>query len=263
MKFKFPSNQKSSALEKKGHIALFSFLGILFFIGLWYLISALTSTFLIPYPHQTFIRAIELLGISNTYSALWGSLSRILVSLSISSSLGIILGVLSGLFESFKHFMRPTISILRSLPTSAIVLILIIYTKNELTAMILVSLMITPLMYQAAQSGTEAIKKAYLFPLRLEGIYKWNSIVKVIVPLSLRFILLGIVQSIGLAMKVEVMAEIVIGNTKMTGIGVSIFRAYRDVNMVDLTANCTIIILIIIAIESLIFLLKKNVEKSI
>ncbi len=249
--------------QKKGQIVLFSLLGFLFFCGIWYLLSLTTSSVIIPYPHQCFYRAIMLLGDGETYFALYHSLLRILLALIVSSLLGIILGVLSGVFEPIRYFMRPTITILRSLPTSAVVLILIIYTKNETTAMIMVALMIFPLMYEASQSGAEAIKKEYRDPLKLEGLYSFKSIVKIILPLSLRYITLGIVQSIGLAMKVEVMAEIVIGNTKMNGIGVNIYKAFRDFEMSDLIANCLIIIGIIAAIESLIFLLKKNLEKSI
>ena len=62
--------------------------------------------------------------------------------------------------------------------------------------------------------------------LKLEGLYKFNSIFKVIIPTILPYIYLGLAQSFGLSMKVEIMSEIIIGSQSIKGLGYLVYLAY-------------------------------------
>ena len=98
--------------------------------------------------------------------------------------------------------------------------------------------------------------------LKIEGLYRKNSIFKVLLIEALPYILSGLISSIGLALKVEVTAEILLGPHNIIGIGRNIFLAKEDLDFATLYALIILIILIFIILDFLCLILKKIIKNK-
>ena len=243
---------------------LFVILGIFFIIASWELISYLVDEpYVFPSFSYTFVRLFALLRLSKTYEALFFSLGISLLAILVSTILAIILGTIAGLSKPFKSFLSPLISIFKTVPTVLVVIILIIFFKNILSYLIIVFLIVFPIIYEACAKGIESIDINIYDSLRLEGLYRPKSIFKVILPMSESYINSGLASAIGIGIKVEIMAEILVGSDLNYGIGSLIYEIkaitfeYRD-----LYAYTIIILLMFLVIDLLLYIFKKVFFKN-
>ena len=77
------------------------------------------------------------------------------------------------------------------------------------------------------------------------------------------YIYLGIMQSIGLSMKVEIMAEIVIGSQSIVGMGYYVYQAYAiNADFIELFGLVLIILFTFGLVDLLLFKLKNILKKE-
>lgn len=246
--------------SKKATQSLLVGLGVLFVIAIWFALSFLGDAYLIPNPITTISRVISLLGDFTTYQHIGETLKRLLIALLLSFMLGSILGVLGGLFPKFHLFFKPMMITLRTLPTASLILIFISLTRIMYAPIYVVGLITFPLSYEAMVAGICHIDDGIKNALKLEGEYSFKAITRVTVPLTMPYVFLGIVQSLGLGMKVVIMAEILTGSRTVSGLGFALRLAYEDVNYLDIFAYSVIAILFISGIELLLHYVKKRVQ---
>ena len=75
------------------------------------------------------------------------------------------------------------------------------------------------------------------------------------------YIGLGIIQSLGLGMKISIMSEVLCGTNKIKGLGRMIYFANQESNMLDLLAVSIIAIIIICLLDISLNILKKMIKK--
>lgn len=241
--------------------ALFLCGGIIFVIFLWWILSAFYNSILIPSPLKTIVRTGEYLISMETYQYIWGTLTRLLIGFSLSFLFGCILGFFGGMSKKVELFLKPLIVTLRTLPTAAVILTFIALFSSKKAPYYIVFLVVFPLAYEAMVSGIRNISMRYLDPLRLEGLYSPLSIKKIIIPLTSPYLFLGLFQALGLAMKVEIMAEILSGDAKMYGLGFAIKRESDLMKMTNVFAISLITIILISLIEIALYYAKKKFSK--
>lgn len=254
------NNKSLSSFFLRNKKKLLTVAGILFVFLVWWIASCFVTRVIIPGPYATLVRLFELLGSASTYKNLLGTLTRLLIGFGISFLIGTVLGIIAGMYNSLATFLKPLITTLRTLPTAAVILVFITLVTSLNAPYYVVFLAVFPISYEAALSGVSNISSKYMLPLRLEGDKKLNSIFRVILPLSLPYILLGLLTSLGLGMKVEIMSEIIAGNTSLVGVGSAIKTAMMYVEMKDIFAYSIIIIALIGTIEGLLGYLKKRIS---
>lgn len=259
-----------------------SFIGILstlsgfaFLILIWFIIANTlhaSSNQILPYPDQVWNELIKILfldGASNTYIALGWTIARLLIGWGISIILGAILGTLAGLFPIFEKFMLPFVELSRSVPTAAVVLILVgvFYQYRGLPAYIpcfLVFLVAFPIIYESFRSGIAEEPTETKDALALDaGRRNINSIVHVYWPDSMSYILLATVQSIGLSMKVSVMSEILVNSSELNGgIGGLIQDAKWNLDMKSVIAYSLVAVIMVLLADIGLALVKRRLKKQ-
>lgn len=246
--------------HKKTVNTMMIILGILFVFGLWFLLSSLNDSFLIPNPLITLARVFRLLGEPVTYVHIGETLKRLGLALLLSFGFGSMFGVLGGLFPRFHLFFKPLMITLRTLPTASVILVFISLTRIMYAPIYVVFLITFPLCYEAMVAGITHIDDSIKSALKLEGEHSFKAITKVTVPLTLPYLFLGFVQSLGLGMKVVIMAEILTGSRTVNGLGFALRLAYEDVNYLDIFAYSVLAIILIGMIELLLTYVKKKVK---
>ena len=77
------------------------------------------------------------------------------------------------------------------------------------------------------------------------------------------YIYLGIVQSIGLSMKVEIMSEIVIGSQSIIGLGHFVYLAYAiNADFIELFGLVFITLMAFAIIDFFLYKIKKYLKKE-
>jgi ABC-type nitrate/sulfonate/bicarbonate transport system, permease component len=248
-------------MKKKNKKLDFLFIALGFFslLLIWELTSILNDNFNVyPDVFMTFSRLFSLLTQPNVYKALFTSFGICLLTLLFSFLLAIILGTIAGLFRPIEKFLSPLIAFMKVIPTACIVVLLLIFVKSFYSTIIVIFLVVFPILYESIINGIKNIDENIIKSLRIEGIYKWNSITKVIIPLVLPYIYIGFVSSIGLGMKVEIMSEILIGSTSLYGLGHLIYLSYAvNFDYVELF-SLALLTLISFGIVDIFLLLFKN-----
>lgn len=235
--------------------------GIGFVFALWWFLSFIVNSTLLPGPLRTFEELGTLLTKQSTYLAVGGTLLRLGLAFLISFLTAFILGIISGLFKPLKVFLSPLIIVLKTIPTAALILIMICLLLPKQALLIVVFLVMFPILYESVVSGIENIDESVLMALRIDGKpYGLRSIFKVIIPMSGPYIILGVIQSIGLGMKVSIMAEVLVGNPRIPGLGIILHDGYQYAYMPQVFAVALIAIVLIGLVDLGLSFAKKKLK---
>ena len=255
--------KKAKDLYKRYKIPLWTVVGIVGVFLLWWLISVLLKTSLFPTPWVVLPEFFKLFALKSTYLAVGGTLLRLIASIAAGMILGLLLGVISGLNESFRAYIRPLIVIFKTVPTAAVIYILIVLVSPNYAPIIIVFLMAFPIIYEAIVTGMTSIDPNIIDASSMDGARTIQKVFRIYIPLSSNYILLGFVSSIGLGMKVAIMSEVLTGNASADGIGKLIRNAALTVDMTLIMAYSLIAIIIIGLIDIAIHFVKKRLKNNI
>jgi len=147
------------------------------------------------------------------WRALGGTLYRALAGLLIGSAIGVALGVAMGTVSIVRRTIEPTIELLRPLPVPALIPPLVLFLGLENTMKItLVSLTaFFPVLINTLQ-GVIAIEPTYRSVAATFGVPWRKTLGMVLMPAILPYVMAGIRTSLGLALIVAVVAEMIAGS---------------------------------------------------
>ena len=238
--------------------------GIFFVFAIWYVISITQGygNLIFPNPFDTFKETGRLLSNSYIYKCIGWSLLRTLLGFSIAFVGALILGVLAGSFQKVQVFMKPLIIVLKSAPTAAFVFLFLILLGSEYAPLFIIIILAFPILYESVVGGIKSITPEINDALKVDSGNYFKSLLKVKLPLSFRYIAVGLASSFALSFKTNIMAEIIAGNTNY-GLG-SAITAYRNMdptNLVPIFSITLIAILIILFVDLISMLVKMIIKK--
>ena len=238
-----------------------TFLGVILFFLLWYLIFILAgkSIYVFPDPFTTIKRSFELFGDAYLYKCIWGSLYRMLIGFGVASIVAIFIGMIVGNHLKLKHVFNPTMIALRSIPTAAIVFLLLHLAGFDNAAPYVVGVIVFPMVYEATVSGYQHIDKQVLMAMKLDNNTRLQKNFKVKLPLSMPYIAVGLTTSFALSFKIEIMAETLTSTSQSYGLGraIAVEFANQTDGLISTFAYAFIAILIMLIVSLLVFILKR------
>lgn len=238
------------------------FLGFVFLFLLWYIISLCIdeNVMVFPNPFATFKETFVILSSSYIYKCMASSFLRILIGFLISLFLAMVFGIIAGNLPFIKRFLLPLITTLKSIPTATLVFFFLVLVGAKNAPILMVILISFPILYESVAKGIENIDEGIKNATSLDGSKNIDTIVKIQIPLLTPYLLVGISSSFALSFKIEIMAEILTGDTRL-GLGAAILSAQRNdpTNMVPIFAYSLVVILFVL----LISLLSKLINKAL
>ena len=243
---------------------LLMILGVFFIFVLYEIIRVLANNpILFPTLKEIFNSFINLFQNSELFLNFLITIGRTFLAIFISFIFGYLLGNIAGFFPKFHYFFHPLISIMKCIPVPCFIFVLFVYFFNRslISILIIIFIVIFPLIYEASREGITNIDNNVILSLRIEGLYKKNSLFKVILPLSFNYVLLSLLSSIGLALKIEITAEILLNPQYTKGIGQFVYLAYSQAIYPDLYATLILIVLVFLIFDIVITILKKFLRK--
>lgn len=236
-------------------------LGILFIFVIWFLgSSSFKNDYVIPSLDVTFDALGKLLEDKYTYKVLGHTLLRLVISIGICFILGVMLAVISNLSYKFKAFIRPCIVLLKTLPIAVVIIMLLIIYGRENSPYVIVGVVVFPLIYEATVIGLENIDSNIKDEVKMLSGINGDVLCRVYLPLTFPYILTSIIQSIGLGLKVLVMAEYI--TQPRVSIGNELVFYRNEAIMEYVYAWSLILIIFVLIVEYLISYLSKKIFKK-
>lgn len=250
---------KGSILNSKWLWFSFSFFVLVIVWVVWS--QSVNNSLVAPSPTQTLVALKTILGSKNTYQIIGWSLGRLFLALLLSISFGFILGFLSGINSIVEKFFYPIVTVLRTIPVIAIILILLMAFGKDKSPLAITFLMIFPITYEAILGGIKELnKEEYMEVYKLDSKMNFRVFWNVYRPLVFPFFKMSLIQSIGMGVKVLVMAEFTSGCKN--SIGLEILHAYNNIEFDKIFAWTFLLILFVLFIEYLISVLRKQFVKE-
>lgn len=239
----------------------FSLLAIFIMFLIWQLYAmSLDISILLPYPKDVFLALGRLFITIDSLLVIFWTVLRLLIVLVISSVVGILLGVISGFSKNFAAFMNPIVTVLRTIPVIAITIILLMYFEKDLAPYIITFLMLFPIIYQGIFEGIKNIDQELVDVYRLDDNHFFTGLTHCYLPLISKDVRTAILQSLGLGLKVMVMAEFLASTEN--SIGKAISNARVNFAFDEIFAWVVLLIVIALLLELLVNKYKPITEKK-
>lgn len=234
-----------------------SSLSIVCIIVGWQLFSShINNPYILPTFDSVIIKVIELLSDLDTYLIISASIIRLVSSILIAVSLGIILGLFAGIWLNLDIFMKPLVTILKTLPVASIIVIILIIFAKTMALYVITLLILFPIIYEATKQGVLTIDKQIIDSLRLEPKRFLILIKSFYLPLAFPYIKTSFLQSFGLGFKVLIMAEFI--SQADQSIGKALYNSSISINYALVFAWSILIIIIAYLIDSIVNSLKTH-----
>ena len=237
---------------------IFFILGIISIFIFWLILSvSVNNEFAVPRIDKTTNALFDLLSDGRTYLIL-GTILKIILAISISFLTSLILVILSTLSRKFKAFISPIITLLKTVPVVVVILLFLFLFSRNSTPIYVALLVIMPIMYEALLNGINNIDESIINETKM--ISKTNMFIlrKVYIPLTKPYIMLSILQSVGLGLKAMVMAELIAQAKNSIGYEMGEYRSFLDMEYIF--AWGLLMIAIVIVSEIFIRKIKKKIS---
>lgn len=231
-------------------------IGLLFLI--WGIGNIIVSNdYLVPSIASSFGALFDLFGDGHTYKVLGHTLFRLLLSLLICGFLGFFLAMFSSMNLRVRAFFKPIMVLLKTLPLVVVITLILVMLKDDSAVYYITSVVILPIIYEACLNGFDSVDPNVINAVKIDSKIGFIVYFKMLVPLAMNHIITGFIQSIGLGLKVLVMAEFLAQPKYSIG---DEFIFYRDnaVKMNYVYAWSIILIAFVLFVEYIVSILKKK-----
>lgn len=224
-------------------------LGIILLVILWQVLSIYIGqeTFILPGPVLTIKELIKMFAGTYIYKCIYQTFIRMILGFLISFILAFIFGILAGNNEKIEKILEPSMSTLKAIPTACLVYLFLVLVGSRITPLVIVILVSFPILYESVVGGIKATPTTLIKAAKIDGasIIKINA--KIRIPFAFPYIIVGISSSFALALKIEIMAEVITGYTRL-GLGSAILAASRSdpTNMVPVFAYGLVTVILVL-----------------
>lgn len=176
----------------------------------WIILSlTLNNSVAIPSIWDTVKELGNILSKGRSYAILGATLLRLIIAIGISFILGLTLSFLSYKYNRVKWFLKPIVSVIRSIPVVAIIVIILMLTKVKYASMVICGFVAFPIIYTTLLEGMDSIESDLLDDVKTLSDIDFKMVIKLLIPLMSQYLLIALVSATGLGLKVLVMSEFI------------------------------------------------------
>lgn len=178
---------------------------------------------------QAFFRLITT---GKTYLLIWTTLQHLIVSMAVSTVLGIALGLLQGMIPFVRHLFKPLMILLRSLPMIILIVITMVITRYEHVPVLASSIILIPMIAEAACEGCLRIDRELIDVYRMNASFNGKVLLHVYLPLMAGYLKQAWINAVGMGVKLAVSTEYLVQTKNSLGKAVhtsAYFNEYQDI----------------------------------
>lgn len=229
---------------------------VIIFILWWVLADLVDNQIKFPTPYDTLENFIRIVTGDKFFLMVYYSVRRLIIGFSISFVIGLVLGLLSGVSNTFYYFVKPIILTLRSVPTMAVILLSLIWLSREISPILVVSLIVFPIIYNAVVDGIRNIDNQLLEMATIYKLSRRRKIFHLYFPSIKSSLASVLAAAISLNVKISIAAEVL--SQPKYGIGTGFQMEKYAINTAGVLAWTIIAVFIAGFFEWLIRLIFKS-----
>ena len=220
---------------------------------------AVGSEYILPDIKSTLVALISLLKGKAFYRSLLGTLYRTAVAFAISFSIASVLAFLTRIQKRAETVISPLISILRALPTIAVIVLLQYWTNSKIASIVVTTLVVLPTSYSSMREAFFSVDNDLIKALKLFNVSEGELIKKVYFPAILPATLLAVGNGLTLNLKLMVAAEVLSATANSLGYLLNTSKVNYEV--ASTIAIVVITVAIGLTVEGVFRLISKKVGK--
>ena len=221
---------------------------ILVIILIWLLGAVIVNeTIILPTPFETISSMVSLLGTKVFWINLLGTVGRSLIAFAVSFILGLGLAIAVKFSNVSKSIIKIIVSIIRAMPTIAVILLLLLWTNSKVAAVVVTMLVVLPTIFNTMQDALSKIDSDIISMLKLYNINKKDMFFKYILPIIMPSTIRAIGSGLALNIKLIVAAEVIAGTARSIGNMMSQAKIYFET--AELFAVVVLMIILSVTIE--------------
>jgi NitT/TauT family transport system permease protein len=213
---------------------LYSAIGYILVLVVWWILACtvFAENGIIVSPPET-LRIITVQAFSpETRGLFWMAICQTLlttiISFLVSFALGLLIAVLVNRFRNLHHILAPTITILRSMPTTAAIIVLLMILPWSIIPYTVPFLVTFPLLFENILGSLDNVPNGEIETARSLGMRQISLVRHIYIPNIMIPLWSNIISSFGLNYKVVIAAEI-LGSPKRS-IGYNILAAKQSLD---------------------------------
>ena len=197
---------------------IFSAAAIVFLALVWIVAYfSVRNDYVLPTLWETLRQMGRLFTEASFWRAFFNTFLRALWAFLGSFVLGVGLAVLAHLQGGARAFLAPVISVLRTVPTMAVVLMLLLWTSPAVAPVLVAGLVLFPAVYAAALAALDEVGESYGGLVRAFRIPVGRQISKMYLPLAAPLLLKQAGSVFSLGLKVIVSGEVLASTFRSLG----------------------------------------------
>ena len=239
---------------------IYYILGVILLIVLFQILSmAINDNVVVPSIGMIVKSFFSLLGDSKTYIYIGYSLLDLFIAIVVATSIGILLGTITGLRPEIYKVFKPLMSFFRILPVIVLILMVMLYSNLDYVASIVSSLVLIPIIYEGTYQGIIKVDKDITNAYRLDTKFNFRVLTKIYLPLISSTLRTALITALGVGIKVVITAEYICGSNN--SLGRAIINALAQAEYSLLYSYSIVLIILILGIEFLPKLTRLGYDK--
>jgi NitT/TauT family transport system permease protein len=193
-------------------------------IAAWKIVSALIGMeIILPSPESTLRRLTEIAGTRDFAASVTTTVTRGLTGFAVAVGAGLLFGAPAGLRPGLESFLQPLVTVIRSTPVVAIILIALIWFDTTFVPVFVTVLMTFPVVYENIVQGIRAVDPRLVELCRAYRVGAGRRWARVYLPSLFPFLAAAGRTALGLTWKVVVAAEVL--SVPRLGVGAELQEA--------------------------------------
>ncbi len=235
-----------------------------FLIAVYFLAQAIVGNPLIFPPFSDCVDAFfNLLGDGAFYKALLQTLLRVLSAFGISFIPALFLAIVSYLYPTLGRFFAPVVSVLRSLPTLAVLLIILFWTSAGVAPVVVAFLTLFPALYSGILASLKQTDRGLVEMSKTYGVPLKKRVFNLYLPSSAPYILRESASALSLALKLVASAEVLAGTAFSLGRMMQDAKIYYETQTPLLFALVGVTFIVGLILEGTVFAVANFVERRV
>lgn len=170
--------------------------------------AAVGNDYLVPSFAQTVGQLFALLVSGFFWAAFGATLLRTLIAFLISFVLGALCAVAGTVFPRFAHFLRPIVAVLRTLPTMAVLLLILVWTSPLSAPVVVTFLVLFPVIYSQLTSSISGVDGELVQMAKAYRLTRLRTLTAIYVPSVAPVTVLQTGSNLSFGIKLTVSAEV-------------------------------------------------------
>ncbi len=185
---------------------------IVFIAVVWWIAHvAVGNDWILPALSDCLREIFVLLGKGSFYQAFFATLLRVLLAFVISFLPALILAFIAYLLPAFADFFAPIVSVLRSLPTLAVLLIILVWTDAGTAPVVVAFLSLFPMLYAGALAALRGVDGDLIEMSRIYKVGWKKRVISLYLPSVAPYLAREGAAALSFALKLVVSAEVLAG----------------------------------------------------